>query len=83
MKIFDTINLQQHRVTYRFYDMKHIGIQGFSKALKIKGAKQFWNISDLELANAKLLNLSDGYYLAITTYQSNGGEQKSINPKSG
>ena len=25
------INLQQHKITYRFYDEKHIGIQGFSK----------------------------------------------------
>ena len=54
-----SINLQQHKVTYRFYDDKHIGIQGFSKPIKIRGAKQFWNIPNLELANAKLLNLPD------------------------
>ena len=78
-----SINLQQHQITYRFYDMNHIGLQGFSKPLKIKGAKQFWNISDLELANAKLLNLPDGYYLAITTYQSKGGEQREYKPEIG
>ena len=29
-----SINLQQHKITYRFNDDKHIGIQGFSKSLK-------------------------------------------------
>ena len=78
-----SINLQQHRITYRFNDDKHIGLQGFSKPLKIRGAKQFWNIPNLEFANAKLLNLPDGYYLAITTYQSKGGEKKKYKPEIG
>ena len=78
-----SINLQQHKVTYRFNDDKHIGIQGFSKSLKIQGAKQFWNIPNLEFANAKLLNLPDGYYLAITTYQNKGGEKKKYKPEIG
>ena len=64
---YASINLKQHKITYRFYDEKHIGIQGFDKPLKIREAKQFWNIPSLELANAKLLNLPDGYYLTITT----------------
>ncbi|MBQ3398990.1 MAG: transposase [Synergistaceae bacterium] len=46
---------------------KVVGLQGFSKSLKIRGAKQFWNITGIELANAKLLSLPDGYYLTITT----------------
>ena len=62
-----SINLQQHRVTYRFYDEYHIGIQGIKEQIRIRGANQFWNIPGLEFANAKLLNLPDGYYLAITT----------------
>ena len=78
-----SINLQQHRITYRFNDDKHIGLQGFSKPLKIRGAKQFWNIPNLEFANAKLLNLPDGYYLAITTYQNKGGEKKRYKPEIG
>ena len=71
-----SINLQQFGVTYRFYDEHHIGIQGFKERIRIKGAAQFWNISGLEFANAKLLKLPDGYYLAITTYQNKEGEQK-------
>ena len=78
-----SINLQQHKITYRFNDDKHIGIQGFSKSLKIRGAKQFWNILNLELANAKLLNLPDGYYLAVTTYQDKGGEKRKYKPEIG
>ena len=78
-----SINLQQHQVTYRLYDEKHVGLQGFSKPLKIRGANQFWNITGIELANAKLLSLPDGYYLAITTYQSKGGEKKKYKPEIG
>ena len=80
---YASINLKQHKVTYRFYDEKHIGIQGFDKPLKIRGVKQFWNIPNLEFANAKLLNLPDGYYLAITTYQNKGGEKKKYKPEIG
>ena len=78
-----SINLQQYRVTYRFYDMNHIGLQGFTERLRVKGANQFWHIQEIELANAKLLNLPDGYYLAITTYQPKGGEQKKYKPEIG
>ncbi len=62
--------------TVRFYDINHIGIQGFREHIRIKGASQFWNIPGIELANAKLLNLSDGYYLAVTTYYVKGGEKR-------
>ncbi|MBQ9574500.1 MAG: hypothetical protein IJR27_04385, partial [Synergistaceae bacterium] len=80
---YDSINLQEYHVTYRFYDETHIGIQGFDKRIKIKGANQFWNIPGLEFANAKLLNLPDGYYLAVTTYRNKGGEMKKHKPEIG
>ena len=80
---YEAINLQQHYVTYRFYDMKHIGLQGFKERIRVKGANQFWNIPDIEFANAKLLNLPDGYYLAITTYCDRGGETKKSKPEIG
>lgn len=35
-----------------------------------------WNIPVIELAIAKLLNLPDGYYFAVTTYQYNGCKTK-------
>ena len=80
---YGSIDLQQYRITYRFYDEEHVGIQGFSKPLKIKGANQFWNIPNLEFANAKLLNLPKGYNLAITTYQNKGCELKNYKPEIG
>ncbi len=80
---YTSINLQQYRKTYRFYDEQHIGLQGLSCRIRIKGAKQFWNIPGIEFANAKLLNLPDGYYLAITTYQTKGGEKKKYKPEIG
>ena len=80
---YASINLQQHKVTYRFYDERHVGIQGFTGWLRINGANQFWNIPNLEFANAKLLNLPDGYYLAVTTYQPNGDEQRKYKPEIG
>ena len=78
-----SINLQQHRVTYRFYDEEHIGLQGFKERIRIRGAKQFWNIPNIEFANAKLLNLPDGYYLAVTTFQNKGGEKRKYKPEIG
>ena len=78
-----SINLKQHRITYRFYDECHIGIQGFKERIRIKGANQFWNIPNIEFANAKLLSLPDGYYLAVTTYCDKGGETRKYKPKIG
>ncbi len=78
-----SINLQQYRFTYKFYDMNHIGLQGFKERIRIKGANQFWNIPNIELANAKLLNLPDGYYLAVTTYCDKGGEECRYKPEIG
>ena len=37
----------------------------------------------MEFANAKLLNLPDGYYLAVTTFQNKGGEERSYKPEIG
>ena len=78
-----SINLKQYRKTYRFYDEYHIGIQGFNARIRIKGANQFWNMPNIEFANAKLLNLPDGYYLAVTTYQNKGGETRKYKPEIG
>ena len=38
--------------------------------------KQFFNQPGIEIANAKLLNMPDGYYIAVTTFQNKGGENK-------
>ena len=46
---YASINLQQHQITYRFYDEKHIGLQGFKERIRIRGANQFWDIHVLNL----------------------------------
>ena len=76
------INPKKFGVTYRFHDEHHIGIQGFKERIRIKGASQFWNIPDLEFANAKLLNLPDEYYLAMTL-RNKEDEQKNYKPAIG
>ena len=80
---FVSINLQQYGNTYKFRDKRHIKIQGFKKRIKIEGAEQFFEKPEIEFANAKLLNLPDGYYIAITTFQNKGGETKKYKPKIG
>ena len=73
---YNSINLQQYGVTYKFYDNNRVRLQGIKKPLKIEGAEQFLNQPGIEIANAKLLNEPDGYYLAVTTFQNKGGETK-------
>ena len=66
---YKSIELSQYNVTYRIYDSKYIKIQKISGKLIVNGLDQFINIPDIEIANAKILNKPDGYYIAITTYQ--------------
>ena len=67
-----SLDLQQHGITYKFSDKKHVKIQGMGKAIRIEGMNQL--PSDVEFANAKLLNLPDGYYFAVTTFMNKVGE---------
>ena len=46
------------------------------RAVLAPGIFVIWNIPVIELAIAKLLNLPDGYYFAVTTYQYNGCKTK-------
>ncbi|MBQ9420099.1 MAG: hypothetical protein IJU31_06980, partial [Synergistaceae bacterium] len=69
-----SLDLQQHGITYKFSDKNHVKIQGMGKAIKIEGINQL--SGDVEFANAKLLNLPDGYYLAVTTFMNKGGEAR-------
>ena len=73
---YSSINLTQQGITYKLCDNKRLKIQGLKEKIKIEGTEQFFNNSDIEIANAKLLNLPDGYYLAVTTFQNKGGENK-------
>ena len=64
-KDFYSLDLKQYGTTYKFYGSK-AKIQNINGKLKVNGLKQL--NSDMEFANAKLLNTPNGYYIAITTF---------------
>ena len=80
---YESINLQQYGVTYKFCDKKHMKFQGMKRPIKIEGTEQFFDLPGLEFANAKLLDLPDGYCIALTTFQNKGGETKKYKPEIG
>ena len=66
---YPSLNLKQYGNTYKIYGNKRIKIQGVSGKIIVNGLDQFSDIQNIEVANAKILNKPDGYYIAITTYQ--------------
>lgn len=66
---YPSLNLKQYGNTYKIYSHNKMKIQGISKKITVNGLEQFIDIPNIEIANAKILNKPDGYYIAITTYQ--------------
>ena len=66
---YPSLNLKQYGNTYKIYGNKRVKIQGVSGKIIVNGLDQFSDIPNIEIANAKILNKPDGYYIAITTYQ--------------
>ena len=66
---YPSLNLKQYGNTYKIYSHNKMKIQGIAKKITVNGLDQFINIPGIEIANAKILNKPDGYYIAITTYQ--------------
>ena len=66
---YPSLNLKQYGNTYKIYSHNKMKIQGISKKIVVNGLDQFINIPGIEIANAHILNKPDGYYIAITTYQ--------------
>ena len=66
---YPSLNLKQYGNTYKIYSHNKMKIQGISKKIIVNGLDQFIDIPNIEIANAKILNKPDGYYIAITTYQ--------------
>ena len=64
-----SIELPQYGITYSIKGKNRIKIQKISGKVVANGLDQFIDIPNIEIANAKILNKSDGYYIAITTYQ--------------
>lgn len=66
---YPSLNLKQYGNTYKIYSHNKMKVQGISKKITVNGLDQFIDIPNIEVANAKILNKPDGYYIAITTYQ--------------
>lgn len=62
-----SINLQQYNITYKLNkDYSKIKIQGIKGWIRVNGLDQ---LKDYQIANAKLLNTLNGYYIAVTTFK--------------
>lgn len=65
---YNSIELKQFNNTHRIKNLKRVSIQGIKGYFRVRGLDQFYTIPDIEVANAKLLKKSDGYYIHWTTY---------------
>ena len=65
-KEINCIELKQNGVTHRIVSKNRMKIQGVSGHILVNGLKQLK--PTMEIANAKLLNKPDGYYISITTF---------------
>lgn len=61
-----SVSLKQYGNTYKFHNAHLVKLQNIHGLVRINGLDQIKD--NVEFANAKLLNRSDGYYLAVTTY---------------
>lgn len=69
---YNSIELSQYGNTHKVVSQKRIKLQGIKKPIKVFGLEQITN--DMEIANAKLVQKPDGYYIKLTTYQFPKGE---------
>lgn len=61
-----SVDLKQYGGTYKFYGKNRVRVQNISGRLYVRGLGQ---LDGWEIANAKLLNKPDGYYLTVTAYR--------------
>ena len=54
-------------------------IAGIHKPIRVNGLRQFLNIPDIEIANARLLKRGTGYYIQIVVYVPKENKQAKIN----
>ena len=67
-KEYTSLSLPQYGFTYSIKNNR-VKIQGIKKTVKINGLEQFINKDEIEIANGKLLNKPDGYYIQFTVFQ--------------
>ena len=69
---YNSIELSQYGNTHKVKGKNRIKIAGIKKPIKVFGLNQI--TEDMEIANAKLVQKPDGYYIKLTTYQFPKGE---------
>lgn len=69
---YNSIELSQYGVTHTIKSQKRVKLTGIKKPIKVFGLEQITD--DMEIANAKLVQKPDGYYIKLTTYQFPKGE---------
>ena len=62
------LEFKQFGVTHRIPRMNRMKLQGIKGLIKVNGMDQFLDNPDYEIANVKLLNKPDGYYMAVTCW---------------
>ena len=68
---YKSLTLKQYGTTYKILTKNKMKVQNISGKIKVNGLNQFINDSDIEFANAKILNTPTGYYIAITCFKFN------------
>lgn len=63
-----SLNLRQYGITHKIRSSTTMKLQGISKKVKVSGLQQLRKYKNIEFANAKLLNTSSGYYIALTCF---------------
>lgn len=62
------IDLKQYGISHKIISKNRFKISGCKKPFKVNGMNQFINITNIEFANARILNRADGYYIQLVCY---------------
>jgi len=69
---YNSIDMNENSVTHYISGKNRFKILGIKKHLVVKGLHQI--TSEMEIANAKLMQKPDGFYIKVTTFQYPKGE---------
>ena len=64
----NSIPLKQFGNTHRIKSLSKVGVTGITGNFRVRGLEQFADNPNAEIANAKLLEKPDGYYIHWTVY---------------
>ena len=66
---YTSIDLPQYEKSYRIVSRTRVKVDKVKRPIYVRGLDQLYNLDcEYELANAKLVNRPDGFYIAVTIY---------------